>query len=134
MNVRKSLLTLSIAAALGVSGAVMAQQEYQQEQQQDPQQQQQQQPPEQEPIDVSDEQLDQFVEAQEAIMGIQEDFSARLENVEDPEEAQAIQAEANDEMTAAVEETGMSIEEYNEIAMAIQTDEELRNRLNEMMH
>ena len=136
MNVRKTILTLSVSAALGVSGALFAQQQDPQQQQQDPQQQQQQEhaPPADQhaDIDVSDEELRQFAEVQDVIAGIQQDFSQRLEGVEDPEEAHEIQTEANEEMTAAVEDSGMSLEEYNEIAMAVQSDPELRDRLMEV--
>lgn len=120
MNIRKAVIALSASAAFVFSGALIAQQEGYQA------------PAEQEPVEVSDTQLEQFVNVQEEIGRIQEDFSQRLEGVDDPEAAYELQVEANDEMTEAVENSGMSVEEYNEIAMAIQTDADLRDRLNEM--
>lgn len=84
-------------------------------------------------VDVSDEQLQQFVDAQGAISGIQQDFAGRLEGVEDPEEAQKLQGEANEAMVEAVEAAGLSVDQFNEIAMAIQGNPELQQRLSDML-
>ncbi|RFF27990.1 MULTISPECIES: DUF4168 domain-containing protein [unclassified Wenzhouxiangella] len=96
---------------------------------------QQTQPQQQQPetIDVSDQQLEQFAEAQTEISGIQQDFSSRLQEVEDPEKAQDLQRQANEEMTAAVEDAGLDVESFNQIAMAIQNDPELQQKLTEML-
>jgi len=87
----------------------------------------------QQTIDVSDQQLEQFADAQTEIASIQQDFSSRLQEVEDPEKAQDLQRQANDEMTAAVEEAGLDVESFNQIAMAIQNDPELQQKLTEML-
>lgn len=120
MSFRKVAVMMFSAAALTFAGAALSQDEYQQP------------PTEPEPVEVSDAQLEQFVAAQESITAIQQDFSGRLEGVEDPEEAYELQVQANDEMTQAVEDAGLSVEDYNQVAMAIQTDAELRERLEEM--
>ena len=87
----------------------------------------------QETIDVSDQQLEQFADAQMEIATIQQDFSSRLQNVEEPEKARDLQREANEEMTTAVEEAGLDVESFNQIAMAIQNDPELQQKLTEML-
>jgi len=87
----------------------------------------------QETIDVSDQQLEQFADAQMEISTIQQDFSSRLQNVEEPEKARDLQREANEEMTTAVEEAGLDVESFNQIAMAIQNDPELQQKLTEML-
>ncbi len=86
-----------------------------------------------EDIDVSQQELQQFAEAQVEISGIQQDFSARLQGVEDPEEAHELQIEANEKMTGAVEDAGLDVESFNRIAMAIQNDPELQQQLTEML-
>lgn len=86
-----------------------------------------------ETIDVSDHQLEQFVDAQVAIIDIQQDFSGRLQGVEDPEKAHELQVEANEEMTSAVEDAGLDVESFNAIAMAIQNSPELQQRLNALL-
>ncbi|WP_110619743.1 DUF4168 domain-containing protein [Thioalkalivibrio sp. ALE21] len=76
-------------------------------------------------VDLSDEDIDTFVEAFVGVQEVREDFSQRLQEAEDETEAQQMQQEAQDEMVAAVEDAGMTVEEYNEVAMALQNDPEL---------
>lgn len=118
MKIRNIMMCLVIALSFGLSAAVA-------------QQGQMQQPPAD--IDVSDQQLEQFADAQVSIIEIQQDFSARLQGVEDPERAQELQVQANEEMTSAVDEAGLDVESFNAIAMAIQNDPELQQRLTEML-
>ncbi len=108
------------AVSLMASGLAMAQ-DYQM------------QPPQHETIEVSDQQLQQFATAQVEITRINQDFTGRLQNVDDPEKAYELQMEANEEMTQAVEDAGLNVESFNEIAMAIQSDPELQQRLGAML-
>ncbi|MCC5863775.1 MAG: DUF4168 domain-containing protein [Wenzhouxiangella sp.] len=85
-------------------------------------------------VEVSDQQLQQFAEAQIQISEIQRDFSARLQDVDDAERAHELQVQANEEMTEAVEDAGLDVQSFNEIAMAIQNDPELQQRLTAMLH
>ncbi|MFP4207479.1 MAG: DUF4168 domain-containing protein [Wenzhouxiangella sp.] len=117
MMFRKHLMVLIVALAFGATAALA--------------QQGQMEPPAD--IDVSDQQLEQFADAQVSIIEIQQDFSGRLQGVEDPERAQELQAQANDEMTTAVADAGLDVESFNAIAMAIQNDPELQQRLTEML-
>lgn len=121
MKIRNSLMSLVIALSFGLTAAVA--------------QEGQMQPPAEPPadIDVSDQQLEQFAEAQTSIIEIQQDFSERLQGVEDPERAQELQVQANEEMTSAVDAAGLDVESFNAIAMAIQNDPELQQRLTEML-
>ena len=118
MKNRASLMMFALILSFGLTAA-MAQQS------------QMQQPPAD--IDVSDQQLEQFADAQVSIIEIQQDFSERLQGVEDPERAQELQVQANEEMTSAVDEAGLDVESFNTIAMAIQNDPELQQRLTEML-
>lgn len=117
MNIRTFLTLIAFGSALALGGPLAAQDDVGEQQQ----------------VEVSDQQLEQFVAAQTSIVEIQQDFSARLEQVDDPEDAHALQVEANEEMTSAVEEAGLNVESYNAIAMAIQNDPELQERLSQMM-
>ncbi|TVS11247.1 MAG: DUF4168 domain-containing protein [Wenzhouxiangella sp.] len=121
MNIRRSLMIFALAMSFGVAGAIA--QEHQMEQA----------PPPQVEMDVSDAQLEQFAEAQVAIIEIQQDFSGRLQEVEDPEKAHELQVQANEEMTSAVSDAGLDVESFNEIAMAIQNDPELQQRLTALL-
>ncbi len=124
MRIRNLMTMTALTAALAVAGPLAAQEQGQQQGM--PGQQQ-------ETIDVSEQQLEQFVDAQTSIVEIQQDFSGRLEGVEDPDKAHELQVQANEEMTSAVEDAGLDVQTYNQIAMAIQNDPELQNRLTEMM-
>jgi GTP1/Obg family GTP-binding protein len=123
MQLSHSIKLFVAAIALTFSMATVAQE----------QQSQAQTAPQQQNIDVSDQQLKQFADAQAEIAGIQQDFSSRLQNVEDPEKARELQRQANEEMTSAVEEAGLDVESFNQIAMAIQNDPELQQKLTEML-
>ncbi|QOC23967.1 DUF4168 domain-containing protein [Wenzhouxiangella sp. AB-CW3] len=118
MNLRKMITLMTFAVALAFGTAAIAQYE---------------QPPEPEQTDVSSQELQQFAEAQVEISSIQQDFSARLQGVEDPEKAHELQVEANEKMTEAVEGAGLDVESFNRIAMAIQNDPELQQELTEMI-
>lgn len=89
--------------------------------------------PEPEQTEVSQAELQQFAEAQVEIAEIQQEFSGRLQGVEDPERAHELQLEANEQMTEAVEAAGLDVEAFNRIAMAIQNDPELQQQLTEMI-
>ncbi len=91
----------------------------------------QQQPPQQK-IEVTDSDLNSFATAQTSITEIQQDYSQRLQGVNDPEKANELQQEANEKMVSAVEESGLDVESFNAIAMAIQNDPELQQRLQEI--
>lgn len=121
MKTRNLFMTLLFTFALAFSGLALAQDYEMQEQQQPP------------AIDVSDTDLEQFAEAQVAISTIQQDFAGRLQGVDDPEAAHELQIKANEEMTEAVEDAGLDVESFNNIAMAIQNDPELQQRLTAMM-
>lgn len=124
MRIRNLITVTAVTAALALS-APLAAQDYEQEQDLPGQQQQ--------TMEVSEQQLQQFVDAQTSIVEIQQDFSARLQGVEDPDQAHELQVQANEEMTGAVEDAGLDVQTYNEIAMAIQNDPELQDRLTQMM-
>lgn len=82
--------------------------------------------------DISDEQLEKFSGAFDDIQEIRTKFQQRLESVQDPEQAQQLQQQANQEMLQAVEGNGMDPQEYNEIARAVNGDPEVQKRFEEI--
>lgn len=80
-------------------------------------------------MEVNDEQVSAFAEAQARVVEIGEKWSPRLEAAETAEEMQEAQQSAQQEMIVAVENSGLSVEEYNQIAQAAQADEALRERI-----
>ncbi len=119
MTFRHTLMSLIVAFSFGAAGVFAQDYQMQQEPQAD--------------MDVSDTQLEQFAEAQVSIIEIQQDFSGRLQEVEDPDRAHELQVQANEEMTGAVAEAGLDVESFNAIAMAIQNSPELQQRLTQLL-
>ena len=66
-------------------------------------------------------------------MQIREEFTGKLQQTEDANKARDLQQQANEKMLGVIEENNISIEEYNAINEAVQTDPELRNRVIAMM-
>ncbi|UCZ57043.1 DUF4168 domain-containing protein [Desulfurispirillum indicum] len=79
--------------------------------------------------DVSSQEIRQVSEAYVEISAIQQEYQAKLGNVQDPEEAQRLQQQANEEMTQVVLDSGMEVDAYNEIMLMAQMNEELRDRI-----
>lgn len=98
---------------------------------------QQQQPPGQQPgqqmqIEVEEDELRAFTEAQVELEGLREEYQGKLQDAGGQEEAQQLEQEANEEMMQAVEDEGLDVERYSQIARAIETDPELRQRFMEL--
>lgn len=93
---------------------------------------QQGQPPQQQgqaAADVDDESLSKFKDAFDDVNSVRESFAGKLEDVEDPEKAQKIQQQAQQKMQGAVEDAGLSVEEYNKIFAAVQQDPALQEEV-----
>ncbi len=120
MTIRNTLMLALFTLALAFGGTALAQ-DYQTEQQQQPTK------------DVTEQDLEKFAKAQVQISEIQQDFAGRLQGVDDPEQAHELQVKANEEMTEADEEVGLDVESFNEIAIAIQNNPELQQRLTAML-
>lgn len=121
-----ALMTAMLASVTATSAFAAQEGQAQQQQQQAAAPQQAQ------PIEVNDEQLEQFADAQASVNEIRVDAMTKLKNSEDPKEAQEIQQQANQEMVDAVQDTGLSVEDYNLIARAVQNDTSLQSRLQQM--
>lgn len=85
-------------------------------------------------MDFSDADLQKFVTVQDALDGIREDYSKRLETIDDQDTAMQLQQEAGQLMVEAVQDEGLDVETYNTIAMALQMDESLRQRVEQMVN
>ena len=86
-----------------------------------------------ESLEVSDQQLEQFVDAVTSVEQVQQDYAAQIQATEDAEQAQTLRQEAQEEMVTAVEESGLSVDEFNLIAQQIQTDPALVARLQNIL-
>lgn len=127
MKIRMTALALSIA--LGTYGMQAMGQDYGgAEGQQDPAMEQHQ----QQPADFSDDELRTFVELQDEIGEVREEYVARIESADSEDQARQLQQEAQSEMVDAIENAGMSVQEYNAIAVAYNSDPSVQERVDEM--
>lgn len=82
----------------------------------------------------SDQQLQQFADTSEEIAKVSQEYTQRLKEAGDDQQAQQeIRMEANDKMVSTVEESGMDVETFNAIGQAIQQDPELMQRVQTMV-
>jgi hypothetical protein len=78
--------------------------------------------------DVSDEELEQFVDAYEDVEVIRIELGKKMANAQDPNVANQLQQEANKKMVAAVQNNGLDPDRYNALSSAVSTDKQLMGR------
>jgi hypothetical protein len=86
-----------------------------------------------EQVDVSGGEIESFAKAQNQIVRIQQEYQEMLSGVEEQEARQRMVQEMNEKLVSAVEDAGLSVERYNEIFHASQSDEELQQDISEAM-
>lgn len=80
-------------------------------------------------IEVSNPDVNAFAEAQHKVAELREEYTAIVSEITDIEEQRTVVREANEKIVAAVEQSGLSVEKYNEIMNALQSDTELQQRV-----
>jgi restriction endonuclease Mrr len=80
----------------------------------------------------SEEQLRSFAAATEEIRKIDMKYSDHIRNAESQKDALALREEAESEMVNAVQDEGLSLEEYNAIAQAAEDNPKLLQRILQM--
>jgi hypothetical protein len=81
------------------------------------------------PMEVSDREVERFVDAHLQIVEIQQEYVPKIEEAGNAEQAQQLQNQANEEIIQAVRETGLEVQRYVAIAAAADQDEALRSRV-----
>jgi len=79
--------------------------------------------------DLSDQKLSATAAAMERVASLQRNYRQRLAETEAPAEKERIVAEANNELTKAVTEQGLSVDEYTSILDAARDNPEIRDKL-----
>jgi len=79
----------------------------------------------------SDQKIEQFVQASMAVGEAQEEWRSRIQEAEGQEKKRELQQKANEATQEAIEEEGLSTQEYNKIYQAAQQDQELYDELTE---
>jgi hypothetical protein len=79
--------------------------------------------------DLSDQKLKAVATALERVSSLQDEYQQRIAQTEAPAEKERIVAEGNKELTKAVTEQGLSVEEYSSILNAARDNPEVRDKL-----
>ncbi|MFO7752590.1 MAG: DUF4168 domain-containing protein [Desulfobacteraceae bacterium] len=82
--------------------------------------------------DFSDQDLEKFASAKGKLDGIRDEYSAELEQVNDAEEAQKLQNKYGQKMIEEIRAEDMTVEKYNEISQAMQSDPELQEKIQQI--
>lgn len=82
---------------------------------------------------VTDKEATSFANAYNAVRGIQEQYSQEVQGVQDKSQIKKLQQKYTDKMIEKVENNGLSVDRYNEIAQAMQRDENLRKKIEKKM-
>ncbi len=78
---------------------------------------------------VSDTQLQTFISAATEVQAISQKWQEKAAGSNSAEEVEEVRRQATDEMVGAVEEKGMTVDEFNAISQAAQQDPELKARI-----
>ena len=71
---------------------------------------------------------------QKPLQEIRTDYSERLQSTQQPEQAAKLQQEATDKMMEVIEDSGLEVATYNQIAVALQSNPELQAKVKSMMN
>lgn len=81
------------------------------------------------PANYSDSQLEKFVSASQKVAVISQEYTPKLQSTTDESTRQQVYREADEKMVQAVQNEGMTVEEFNGINQAIQNDQALMQRV-----
>ncbi|ROT95925.1 DUF4168 domain-containing protein [Marinobacter sp. R17] len=77
----------------------------------------------------SDKQLRKFAAAQGDLKDVRDQYMKKIESADSQEKAQKLQMEANDKMVTVIQDVGLKIPTYNEIATAYSSEPKVRSRV-----
>lgn len=83
-------------------------------------------PEQQETVEVTDELLERFVAVYPAVVNVAQATQNQLATAETPEEAQEIQVQAQERITALLDEGELTVVEYEAVVMRLNEDAEMR--------
>ena len=78
---------------------------------------------------IEDKKIEQFADAYLAVQTIQQKAAAELQTAKDPQQADKVKANAESDMIAAVERSGLQVPEFNKIVERMASDTEVRSRV-----
>ncbi|MDP3272036.1 DUF4168 domain-containing protein [Limnobacter sp.] len=128
---KKQLTTALIAASLGLSSAAFAQQAGSTPGQPAPAA-----PtaPAEPAANFNNADLEKFAKVQGPLQEIRNEYSQKVQSTQEPEQAAQLQQEATGKMMEVVQDSGLEVQTYNQIAVALQSDPELQAKVKSMMN
>lgn len=78
---------------------------------------------------ISDQKIEQFADAYVAVQTIQEKAASDLQTAKDPAAADKVKADAETDMIAAVEKSGLKVDEFNHIVETMTANADVRERV-----
>jgi hypothetical protein len=73
--------------------------------------------------------IEKFADAYVAVQSIQHKVASDLQKTSDPSEADKVKSSAQTDMIAAVERSGLQVEEFNQIVQSMAADNDIRSRV-----
>jgi len=78
---------------------------------------------------ITDKKIEQFADAYVAVQNIQEKAASDLQTAKDPASADKVKTSAETDMIAAVEKSGLKVDEFNHIVETMTADASVRERV-----
>lgn len=78
---------------------------------------------------IDDKKIEQFADAYVAVQTIQQKAAAELQTATDPSKADKVKAAAETDMIAAVERSGLQVDEFNRIVETMASDVNVRSKI-----
>ena len=84
-------------------------------------------------VQISEKQVDQFVDAYLTVQLIGQKYQAEIQAAGDQAKAKDLQQEAREKMQTAISDSGIAMQKYREISIAANQNESLRGRISEKL-
>ncbi len=78
---------------------------------------------------IDDQKIEQFADAYVAVQTIQEKAASELQTAKDPASANKVKANAESDMIAAVQKSGLQVDEFNQIVETMTANADVRERV-----
>ena len=78
---------------------------------------------------ITDQKIEQFADAYVAVQTIQEQAATQLQTAKDPVAADKVKASAESDMIAAVQKSGLQVDEFNQIVQSMTANADVRERV-----
>ena len=86
------------------------------------------------PEDVTDQHLEKFAAAYQELQKVRAEYGKKMQQAKDNKSKQKkLRREGQQEMVSAIRDEGLKIAQYRQIGQALNSDKELRSRLQSMM-